>query len=180
MKSIILCGLPGCGKTTVGALLSELLSIPLINVDSVIEETYLEKNGEHFTCRQIFSQKGVGFFRELEKQVIASLVKKVKMPSLVSLGGGAFEHPENVKNLKTLGLFVYLKADFQTSYDRISRDINHYPAYLDPVDPLTSFKRLAQKRIPIYHDSADLEIETDSLSLQQVAIKVLEVLEKRS
>ncbi len=171
-KTIILCGLPGCGKTTVGNCLAEKISSSFIDVDTLIEKEYADTMGELLTCRQIFAHQGVPFFRELEKRVISSLAQKSHQDAIISIGGGAMENPENVKVLKSIGLVVYLKVNLKELFKRINR--KGLPAYLDPADPLGSFEKLAQKRIPIYSNAADIEIEADSLTPEEIATKIVE------
>lgn len=172
MKRIILCGLPGCGKTSTGLELAKILSTEMIDIDLLIEKRYAELAGERLTCRQIFSQKGESFFRELEKEAIVSLVKTANHGDVIATGGGALEFPENVKMFKSIGLIVYLKVQFQTVYDRLLK--KGLPSYLDPKDPLGSFEKITLRRVPIYLNAADLIIETDGLTPAEVASEVID------
>lgn len=180
MKRIILCGLPGCGKTTTGRELAKITSAKMVDLDFLIEKKYEEFAGEHLTCRQIFCQKGESFFRELEKQVIASLAETTCEDEIIAAGGGAMGFPENVQIFKSIGLIVYIRVQSKTSFDRITKDA--LPSYLDPKDPLGSFEKIIQKRVPNYLNAADLIIEADHLSPTEVASQIIEktkrVLEK--
>lgn len=74
--NIILCGLPGCGKSTLGKKIAPLYQFDFIDTDLSIEELYKAKTGREFLVREIYKKEGVRFFRQLEKQVIASLLPK--------------------------------------------------------------------------------------------------------
>jgi len=172
MKTIVLCGLPGCGKTTVGMLLAKMNSGIFIDIDLLIEKKYLEIAGETLSCRQIFAQKGGQFFREFEKEIIASLALKSNENAIISIGGGAVEATENIQNLKSIGLLIYLKVGLEELFKRINR--KGLPAYLDPNAPFSSFEKLADKRYPFYKNAADFEVDAEGLTPEEIAKKIIE------
>lgn len=165
--NVILCGLPGCGKSTVGAILAEKTHYLFIDTDALIEEKYQKIEEKKLTCRQIFSEHGRDYFRDLEHQVIAELGPE---KAIISLGGGALENQENIPMLKKMGLIVYLKGELQTLFKRIQRE--GLPSYLDPKDPLASFQKIAEARIPTYQEAADIVVEVDLLTPQQIAARI--------
>lgn len=157
--NIILCGLPMSGKTTIGKLLAEKLEWNFVDTDRLIENAYGAK-----TCRQIFLDEGEKVFREIEKQQIDSLKESQK--SVIAVGGGSLNDPDNVRMLQSIGQFVYLRTPVHVLWERIrSRGI---PAYLDPSDPEKALYVIAEKRVPIYEAAANSIIETDGLNEQQI------------
>ncbi len=152
--NFILCGLPGCGKTTIGKILADKLNGTFIDLDRLIEEEYKKKEGEKLTCRQIYSQKGGPFFRALEQETIVSMSEKPPKNSIIALGGGALENPENTKLLKKIGTIIYLKGETKELFKRITH--NGMPAYIDSFE---SFEKLVEKRTPLYLNAADIQLE---------------------
>ncbi len=111
MKNIVLVGLMGAGKTTVGKVLAEKLQKEFIDTDEVIVKT------ENKSINEIFTEKGEIYFRELEKNVIARVSQM--SDKVISVGGGALENQENIFNLKKNGILFYLKADVDTLEKRL-------------------------------------------------------------
>src|SRR4051812_17046180 len=103
--NIVLIGLRGTGKTTVGKLLAQKLNRPFRDSDALIAE------GAGQTIRQIFENTGESAFRDLESAVIAQLSQKDDQ--VLALGGGAVLRQENVAAFKTNALVVWLQADPQ-------------------------------------------------------------------
>ena len=158
--TLILCGLPMCGKTTIGKRLADTLKWPFIDTDQLIETAYKTKTKKLKSCREIYLDKGELFFREYEKKQIISLKGLEK--SVVALGGGSLNDPENVQYLQSLGLLIYLKTEPSLIWERLKE--NGIPSFLDQNDPENSFYALAEKREAIYEQSAKVIIETGLLS----------------
>jgi shikimate kinase len=111
MKNIVLVGLMGAGKTTVGKILSEKLKREFIDTDEMIVKS------EKKSINEIFAQNGEKYFRELEKNIVLKVSQMVD--KIISVGGGALENSENVSNLKHNGILFYLKADVDTLEKRL-------------------------------------------------------------
>lgn len=149
--NLILCGLPMCGKSTLGKTLAEALNRTFIDTDREIENSYAKTNLEFLSCRQIFSKEGNAEFRKLEKQQLLQLMETKN--SIIALGGGFLLDPENRVLIKSLGYLLYLKSPPQTLWERtVSRGI---PAYLDLDNPEQSYYKICEERIPIYEMTAD-------------------------
>jgi len=114
MKTIVLIGMMGCGKTTSGKLLGEKLNIPVMDIDEQIEKS------SHKTVAEIFAQDGEMFFRELEKNTIKHLFKRENL--ILSLGGGAFENNETRELLLNNSIVVYLKTSAQNIFARLKNN----------------------------------------------------------
>ena len=158
------------GKTTIGKLLKEKLSWEFIDTDLLIEKAYFTKVGEEKSCRQIFLEEGEFFFRELEKEQVASL-KEVKK-SIISIGGGTLNDLANTSQLQMIGDLFYLKAEVELLWKRI--ECFGIPAYLDLRDPKKAFYEMAEKRMPLYEEASFSVIETTHLSQLEVVDAILE------
>ena len=114
-SNIVLIGMPASGKTTIGKLLAENLNqYILYDTDSIIEKT----NG--MTISEIFKNFSEDYFRKLEYDTIKMVCTGKN--KIISIGGGAFENPDNRATLLKFGKVFYLKSDLDVLYYRISSD----------------------------------------------------------
>ena len=111
MKNIVLVGLMGAGKTTVGKILAEKLKKNFIDTDELIVQEAKK------SINEIFEKFGEKYFRELEKNIISKTSQL--SDNVISIGGGALENPENISNLKQNGILFYLRADVDTLEKRL-------------------------------------------------------------
>ncbi|MEM1485212.1 shikimate kinase [Oscillospiraceae bacterium PP1C4] len=111
MNNLILCGFMGCGKTTVGKLLSRRLRMEYIDLDAELEAE------AGMPIPEIFAQYGEAYFRELEHEAIKGLAKRIRC--VVSTGGGAMTFARNVSAIDRRDAVVFLDAAFETCYARI-------------------------------------------------------------
>ena len=112
--SIILIGMMGSGKTTIGKLLAEELSYKFLDTDSIIEER------EGRLIAEIFAHEGEEYFRRLESRILLETMLKQKC--VVSCGGGIVEHSRNYEFFRKSDFVFYLDANPYILYDRISGD----------------------------------------------------------
>ncbi|MBQ6516575.1 shikimate kinase [bacterium] len=153
-NNIVLTGLMGCGKTTVGNLLATSIDeLSFVDTDDVIVETM------GMSVNAIFEKYGENRFRQIEKIVILNLAEEEN--SVISLGGGAFEDDETRKTLLDNSTVFYLKASVDTLYERIKND-NSRPL-LNTENPKQKLKELLDLREPHYNE-AHYIIDTNSLS----------------
>lgn len=169
-NNLILCGLPMCGKTTIGKKLAAQLKWSFVDTDHLIEQQYKNQTGEACSCRQIFQANGEPFFRLLEKQQIASL--NGIHHHVVAIGGGACQDLHNVQQLQVIGLLAYLKTSADCLWKRLKA--KGIPAYLDAACPEEAFYQLVDRRIPAYTVAATWTIETDGLDEDQVVEAILQ------
>ncbi len=172
--NIILCGLPMCGKSTIGKLISQGLGWNFIDTDRLIEQAYAKQTGKLSNCRQIYHEEGEMIFRNLETQQILSLSKTER--TVISLGGGAMNKSENIPILTSIGFIMYLKVDTQTLWRRLCQ--KGTPAYLNPENPKDAFFTIAAERTPIYEDNAVITIETDNMLEKETADKIISLLKQ--
>lgn len=117
MKTLlVLTGMMGCGKTTVGKFLARVLKFRFVDLDSEIEKS------EKKTITQIFNDNGEQYFRFLEKEKLQEFVNSKN--TVLSLGGGTFEDSDNQKILKKNGIVIYLKATPYTLLKRTKGSIH--------------------------------------------------------
>ena len=162
---LILCGFSYAGKTTIGKLCSQHLSLPFYDIDQIIVGIYsLNK-----TPAQIWHELGPESFRALETEAILSLKRK---PAIVALGGGSLLHEKNREHLKQLGVSIYLKASVSLLYQRVLK--RGWPAYLDRSRPFTHFKEIALERFPIYESFCDHILEVENISEPELVEKIVE------
>lgn len=139
-NNIVLIGLMGAGKSTVGKALANVLNRDFIDIDEEIVKQ------ENMSINDIFDQKSEAYFRELETQVITKFCNRKN--TVISLGGGAFEKGVNREILLKSSTVIYLYADANTLYERIKTDSSRPLLKCD--DPRGKLNELLKKREPNY------------------------------
>lgn len=165
MNNIILCGLPMCGKTTIGRLLAKQLDWIFVDSDDLIEKAYALKTGKNYVCSQIFREEGEKGFRSMEKQQIASLPGTSK--SIIAVGGGSLCDSDNTLVLQSVGALVYLQTAANIIWQRLHA--NGIPAYLKSRDPEKEFQQIAKQRKKIYEQAAFMTIEIGNSNAEEIA-----------
>lgn len=148
-RSIVLVGLMGAGKTTVGRRLANRLDLPFVDADTEIEKA------AGSSIADIFKEFGEAHFRDGEQRVIHRLLGEG--PQILATGGGAFMNAATRKATQENGVSIWLKADLDVLMKRVSRR-SHRPL-LQNDDPEAVMKRLIDERYPIYA-TADLSIDS--------------------
>ncbi len=139
----------GAGKTSVGRRLSARVGVPFRDADDEIEKA------AGCSISDIFARFGEPAFRDGERKVIARLLGDG--PQVLATGGGAFMDPQTREHIRQSAISVWLKADVDELYRRVSRH-SHRPL-LKTSDPKATLKRLIAQRYPIYAE-ADILVET--------------------
>lgn len=156
--NIILVGMPASGKTTIGTLLAQQLSeYSLIDTDSVIEKT------QGMMISEIFQKYSEDYFRKLEYDTIKMVCTGKN--KIISIGGGAFENPDNRATLLNFGKVFYLKSDLDILYCRISEDSTR--PLLQNENPRQVLERLLAKREENYQ-KAHYIVDTSSLNEDEI------------
>ena len=162
---IVLVGMMGAGKTTVGRQVAALLGRPLVDSDELIEA----RTGR--TVRQIFESDGEAAFRALETAALVDALAEPE-PLVIAAAGGVLLREENRSALaRAHAKVVWLRADPAVLAERATRG-THRPL-LDG-DPLAAMQRLLPEREPVYREAADLVLDTDVLAPDVVAERVVE------
>ena len=158
MQNIILVGMPGCGKTTVGTQLAKVLGRPFMDSDHVIEEA-LGK-----TIPDIFAAEGEDYFRHRETEAIACLGKRSGL--LISTGGGCVTREENYPLLHQNGIIFWLQ-----------RDLNQLSAEGRPLSARSSAEELYRVRKPFYERFADFTVDNNQ-NVDSAVNQILTMLEE--
>jgi shikimate kinase len=159
LPHIVLVGLPGSGKSTVGPLLAAELKAPFVDLDHEIERR------ERMTVAEIFASRGEQEFRSMERAMTQELALRPGM--VISPGGGWMLDNANVALLRPPARIIHLKVSVPTAVARLGGEINRRPLLAGPAAE-ARLRELAAARMPLY-SRADEEINTEGLTPQQVA-----------
>lgn len=168
-KNIILTGFMGSGKTSVGVRLSYRLRMPVEDTDKMIERR------EGCSVSDIFEREGEASFREKETALLRELLDR-KGGYIFSVGGGTPVRPRNQELLKQLGKVVYLRVKPETVYQRLKEDSTR--PLLQCEDPLRRIRELMVSRKEAYEACADLVLDTDDLSVDEIIETIAEEMNK--
>lgn len=161
-KNIILTGMMGAGKTTVGKELATIMNCNFIDLDETIEKNYGK-------ISDIFKQKGEEYFRQIETLELKKL--NIQETFVLSTGGGIVLKDENIKILQTLGYVFYLEASADTIYERIKNQ-KHRPLLNTP-DPKGSIEEILSKRKKLYENSGE-KITVNNKNVKEIAEEIYE------
>ncbi len=164
-KNIVLCGFMGCGKSTVGSLLSRKTGMSFIDLDS-----YIEKK-ENKSVSDIFADKGEEYFRKLEREASVELSKKSGL--VIAAGGGTLTYKVNVDNLKKSGKIVLLDIPVEVVAARLKNDTTR--PLLNRPDKGKVMKELYEKRLPIYKEAADIIVNA-AQSPMQICMQIISMI----
>lgn len=156
MENIILIGMPGCGKSTVGKHLSQQLGRPFVDADSEIEST------AGMTIPEIFKQSGEAGFRQIETQVLTELGRKSGL--IIATGGGCVTQERNYPLLHRNGICVW-----------ITRNLQSLPTNGRPLSQAGKLEQMYQIRKPLYDHFADMTVSNDKTA-EDCAATIMELL----
>jgi shikimate kinase len=164
---ITLTGFMGCGKSSVGRCLSELLCCPFIDLDDAI----CERSGR--SIPEIFASEGETEFRKLEAETLRSILTPsgtVRM--VIALGGGTVMTPECSEIVKERSVCIYLKASIDTLVRHLETEASGRPMLQG--DSLRSrIEELMNIRTETYESIAHITIETDGKSVEAIAEEII-------
>ena len=163
-RHLVLVGLMGVGKSTVGRVLGERLGRRVVDSDAVIEA----RTGR--TVREIFEADGEDAFRVLETEALLDALAEPE-PTVIAAAGGVVLRPHNREALRSSGArVVWLAADPAVLVERV-RSGGHRPALDD--DPAGTLRRMHETREPLYREVADLIVSVDGRSVGEVVEAIL-------
>lgn len=159
--NIVLIGMPGVGKSTVGVILAKVLGYQFVDADLVIQQ----QEGK-LLC-EIIEEVGTEGFIEVENRINASLNVT---HSIIATGGSVVYGKEAMEHLQSIGRIVYLKVSYETLEKRLA-DIKGRGVVLKEGQDL---KALFEERSPLYEKYADIEISEGTLGVEQTVEKIIE------
>jgi shikimate kinase len=162
---LVLVGLPGAGKTTVGRLVAQKLGTQFVDLDEEIESR------AHRSIASIFETEGEAAFRDFERQLTVEIGRRSN--HVIAPGGGWITNPEVVALLRPPGRIIHLDVMPRTALSRMGADVISRPL-LRKSDPLAALDRLRVERAAAY-SIADAVIDTETLSLQELVDRVAEL-----
>lgn len=165
-RSIVLVGLMGVGKSTIGKRLAQRLGLPFVDSDEEIEAS------ANYTISEIFARFGEESFRDGERRVIARLVEGP--PRVIATGGGAFINPGTRALVLRKCITVWLDADIEVLAERVGRRDNR--PLLKDKDAAAVLRELAEKRNPFYAE-AHIHIRSNPMPHERAISQILEALE---
>ena len=161
-RSIVLVGMMGAGKSSVGRRLSQRIGIPFVDADSEIEKA------AGMTIPEIFASHGEPDFRAGEARVIARLLEGG--PQVLATGGGAFINPHTREGIAAKGISVWLNADFDVLIRRIRR--RHDRPLLATEDPAATLRDLLAARTPEYA-KADITVQSRDVPHDRIVDEII-------
>ena len=164
-NNIILIGMPGAGKSTVGVVLAKKLGYTFIDSDIVIQD---EKG---MLLHELITKFGIDGFNEIENEVNSKINVK---NSVIPTGGSAVYGKEAMEHFKSIGQVVYLKLPYDEIESRLG-DLNERGVSIKKGQTLSS---LYEERAPLYEKYADIIIDCNNLSIREIVSKISEKVTK--
>src|SRR5204863_3057618 len=164
-RSIVLVGMMGAGKSSIGRRVSIRLGIPFVDADAEIEKA------AGMSISDIFASRGEAEFRAGEARVIARLLEGG--PQVLATGGGAFANPDTRAAIAAKGIAIWLKAEFDVLMKRIKR--RHDRPLLKTDDPAAKLRELIDLRYPTYA-LADLTVQSREIPHDKIVDEIVDAL----
>ena len=161
-RSVVLVGMMGAGKSSIGRRLAGRMEIPFVDADIEIEKA------AGMSIAEIFSAHGEAYFRAGEGRVIVRLLDGG--PQVLATGGGAFMNPETRATIRAKGISVWLRATLEVLNRRIKRRGDR--PLLKDSDPVETLKRLIEQRYPVYAE-ADVTVESREVPHETIVDEIL-------
>ena len=165
-KNLVLTGMMGVGKSTIGKKLAEKLKLKFVDVDKIIEIK------EKSTIKEIFENKGEHYFRKIEKKVTLEELKKNNL--VMALGGGAFIDTSVRREIKSSCISFWLDLDVESLLIRLKNVIKR--PLLDQDKLEQSINKIYSERKKIYNES-NFRIKCNSMDKNKIIYKIIELYE---
>ena len=165
-RSIVLVGMMGVGKSSIGRRLGARLGVPFVDADAEIE------TAAGTTIADIFARHGEAAFRSGEARVIARLLESG--PQVLATGGGAVMNADTRAAIKAKGVSIWLNADVDVLMRRISKRKNDRPM-LQTADPVATLRQLLAEREPVYAQS-DLTVQSREAPHDAIVTEIIAAL----
>ena len=162
-ENIVLIGMPGVGKSTLGVVLAKELGFQFVDAELLIQER------ENRLLKEIIAEDGVEGFLKIENDVNASIRAE---KTVIATGGSVIYGSDAMEHLKEIGTVVYLKLDYETLDSRLGNLKGRGVVLKDG----QTLKDLYDERIPLYEKYADVIVDEGGLDLEQTLTQVLKQL----
>jgi shikimate kinase len=166
-RSIVLVGMMGVGKSSIGRRLAARLALPFVDADTEIEKAHAG-----MTIPEIFTRHGEAYFRNGEARVIARLLESG--PQVLASGGGAVMNADTRAAIKTKGVSIWLRAEFEVLMRRIAKRKHERPM-LHTADPGETLRQLLIVREPVYA-LADLTVQSREAPHDAIVAEIITAL----
>ena len=167
-RSLVLIGMMGAGKSSIGRKLAHRLNLPFVDADAEIERA------AGMSISDIFAKHGEPYFRAGEARVIARLLEGG--PQVLATGGGAFMHPQSREAIRAKGISIWLKAEYDVLLKRIKRRSDR--PMLKTQDPGETLRRLMQERDPVYGE-ADVIVHSREVPHEIIIAEIISAVAQR-
>ncbi len=168
--NVILIGMPGVGKSTLGVVLAKRMNLSFLDTDLLIQ-SHMGK-----TLQSIIDDDGIDAFLKIESTILSGIEST---NTIISTGGSAVYSHEAMKHLSSIGWMVYLKIGFDELAERLGDDLDERGVvFLD--QDITKFRDLYIERAPLYEKYAEITVEVDGLSIRKTAEIVSKLLEEKN
>ncbi len=164
-NNIILIGMPGAGKSTVGVILAKRLGFDFIDTDLLIQSQ------EKYRLQQLIDTRGLDNFLEIEEQILLNLHAQ---HSVIATGGSVVYSEHGLKKLGRSGYQIYLQIELSTLLQRIA-DMGQRGLVMNQGQ---TFEQLYQERTPLYKKFADLTLTCEKMNAEQVAVIIENKIER--
>lgn len=165
ISNIILIGMPGAGKSTIGVVLAKRLGFSFLDTDLVIQEK------QKMLLHEILEEYGQDGFNEVENAILSEIFAK---NSIIATGGSAVYGREAMQNMKELGKIVYLKISYEELEHRLG-DLEERGVSMKEGQTLRS---LYEERLPLYEKYADHTIDCDGKCSREIVYEICEIANK--
>lgn len=159
-QNIVLVGMPGAGKSTIGVLLAKTLGMAFVDTDLLIQER------QGCLLQELIDRDGVAAFLKTEAEVISELQVK---RAVIATGGSVIYSNAAVKHLQENGLLLYLKL----RYDEIAQRINNMSSRGIAIEQGRTLMDLYQERILLYEKYADVIVDCSDMAIEDVIVKIV-------
>lgn len=159
MKNIVLIGMPGVGKSTIGVVLAKKMGFSFVDSDLLIQER------EGRLLHEIIEEEGLEGFRRIEEEVNASIQLK---NAVIATGGSAIYGEKAMEHLKEIGVVIYLKLPYEELVNRLG-DLEERGVAMKENQTL---KELMEERSPLYEKYADLTIDCHEKQIREIVEEI--------
>ena len=156
MDNVILIGMPGCGKSTIGVLLAKLVGFSFVDTDLLIQQH------ENKKLYKIIEEDGIDYFKEIENKINAKLEAT---KTVIATGGSVVYGKEAMEHFKKIGKVVYIKVDF----DELEKRIDNFSTRGIVIENGKTFRDLYNERTILYEQYADIIIECNKEDISKNA-----------